>query len=87
MKSMKIDRVINFPFPTPPSHESLESAEKLLVALGALKVNPCRGTLKEMKEGKIEIVPYCKNKIKCCSEENNKFFIASVAFGCCSEVL
>jgi len=49
---MKISRVVNFPFPTPPSRESLESAEKLLLALGALKVLPCFGSLKEMKEGK-----------------------------------
>ena len=51
MKSMKIDRVINFPFPTPPPRESLESAEKLLLSIGALRILPCKGSLKEMKEG------------------------------------
>ena len=51
MKSMKIDRVINFPFPTPPPHEALESAEKLLISLGAIRVLLNRGTLKEMKQG------------------------------------
>ncbi|CAK8691730.1 unnamed protein product [Clavelina lepadiformis] len=50
MKSMKIDRVINFPFPTPPPHEALESAEKLLISLGAIRVLLNRGTLKEMKQ-------------------------------------
>ncbi|XP_015783986.1 probable ATP-dependent RNA helicase DHX37 [Tetranychus urticae] len=37
MKSMNIDNVANFPFPTPPSSESILAAEKRLVLLGALK--------------------------------------------------
>lgn len=56
MKSMKITRVINFPFPTIPSHDSLESAEKLLVSLGALKIPPCSGSLKQIKEGQISFL-------------------------------
>lgn len=36
MKSMNIDQVVNFPFPTPPDRISLAKAEKLLVSLGAL---------------------------------------------------
>lgn len=36
MKSMKIDNVVNFPFPTRPSLEALKAAEKKLVLLGAL---------------------------------------------------
>ncbi|PPQ66256.1 hypothetical protein CVT24_007274 [Panaeolus cyanescens] len=36
MKSMHIDSVINFPFPTAPEHRSLQKAEKLLASLGAL---------------------------------------------------
>lgn len=36
MKSMNIDQVVNFPFPTPPDRVSLAQAEKLLVSLGAL---------------------------------------------------
>ena len=36
MKSMNIDQVVNFPFPTPPDRGSLAKAEKLLVSLGAL---------------------------------------------------
>ena len=38
MKSMHIDTVINFPFPTPPDRIRLSKAEKLLVNLGALQV-------------------------------------------------
>lgn len=36
MKSMGIDQIINFPFPTPPDRGALSRAEKLLVTLGAL---------------------------------------------------
>ncbi|QRV77442.1 Helicase associated domain (HA2) [Ceratobasidium sp. AG-Ba] len=36
MKSMGIDAVINFPFPTPPDRESLRKAEVVLTHLGAL---------------------------------------------------
>ncbi|CDS09619.1 hypothetical protein LRAMOSA10979 [Lichtheimia ramosa] len=36
MKSMNIDQVINFPFPTPPPKESLYKAEKLLEYLGGI---------------------------------------------------
>ena len=37
MKSMNIDNVINFPFPTPPDRQSLTASEKLLVRLGAVE--------------------------------------------------
>lgn len=53
MKSMHIDRVVNFPFPTPPPQEALESAEKLLVALGAIHAPPPARTLKEAQKCKI----------------------------------
>ncbi|WVQ85563.1 hypothetical protein IAT38_007729 [Cryptococcus sp. DSM 104549] len=36
MKSMNIDAVINFPFPTPPDRAALRRAENLLTHLGAL---------------------------------------------------
>ncbi|KAF8073607.1 P-loop containing nucleoside triphosphate hydrolase protein [Lyophyllum atratum] len=36
MKSMHIDAVINFPFPTPPERSALHQAEKVLTHLGAL---------------------------------------------------
>lgn len=39
MKSMGIDNVINFPFPTPPSSEALRHAEKLLICMDALDAN------------------------------------------------
>ena len=37
MKDMDIDKVVNFPFPTPPDVTALQSAEKLLLNLGALE--------------------------------------------------
>ncbi|KAJ7069790.1 P-loop containing nucleoside triphosphate hydrolase protein [Mycena amicta] len=36
MKSMHIDAVVNFPFPTPPDRSALYKAEKVLGCLGAL---------------------------------------------------
>lgn len=39
MKSMNIDNVVNFPFPTRPPIESLMAAEKKLIVLGALEEN------------------------------------------------
>jgi ATP-dependent RNA helicase DHX37/DHR1 len=36
MKAMGIEKVINFPFPSPPDREQLEMAEKRLKVLGAL---------------------------------------------------
>ncbi|KAI0061700.1 P-loop containing nucleoside triphosphate hydrolase protein [Artomyces pyxidatus] len=36
MKSMHIDAVVNFPFPTPPDRATLRQAETVLVHLGAL---------------------------------------------------
>ncbi|KAF9267419.1 P-loop containing nucleoside triphosphate hydrolase protein [Marasmius fiardii PR-910] len=36
MKSMNIDAVVNFPFPTPPDRSSLRKAETILSYLGAL---------------------------------------------------
>ncbi|TFK40653.1 P-loop containing nucleoside triphosphate hydrolase protein [Crucibulum laeve] len=39
MKSMHIDAVVNFPFPTPPDRPTLQKAEKTLTYLGAL-ANP-----------------------------------------------
>lgn len=36
MKSMGIDQIVNFPFPTPPDRPALARAERLLVTLGAL---------------------------------------------------
>ena len=37
MKAMHVDRVVNFPFPTPPDPEQLRAAEERLVQLGALE--------------------------------------------------
>jgi ATP-dependent RNA helicase DHX37/DHR1 len=42
MKSMHIDVVVNFPFPTPPDFKTLVKAEELLTNLGALAMSPNR---------------------------------------------
>ncbi|XP_076756292.1 putative ATP-dependent RNA helicase kurz [Xylocopa sonorina] len=40
MKVMNIDKVVNFPFPTPPDAIQLQMAEKRLILLGALQQPP-----------------------------------------------
>lgn len=53
MKSMNIDNVVNFPFPTRPSLEALMEAEKKLISLGALD------------DSKIKTARYCElNKVQ-----------------------
>ena len=42
MKSMNIDSVANFPFPTPPDRDALRVAEQTLVNLGALAPLPAK---------------------------------------------
>jgi len=37
MKAMNIDKVVNFPFPTPPDIIQLKTAEDRLMILGALQ--------------------------------------------------
>ncbi|XP_068166468.1 probable ATP-dependent RNA helicase DHX37 [Antennarius striatus] len=53
MKDLNIEKVVNFPFPTPPSAEALVAAEQLLISLGALKEPPRTGRLKEMKQASL----------------------------------
>ncbi|KAH3887884.1 probable ATP-dependent RNA helicase DHX37 [Dreissena polymorpha] len=36
MKDMNIDKIVNFPYPTPPDAEQIKAAESLLISLGAL---------------------------------------------------
>jgi ATP-dependent RNA helicase DHX37/DHR1 len=47
MKSMHIDTVVNFPFPTPPERPALLKAEKTLVYLGALRTSSSPSGLME----------------------------------------
>ncbi|NXN21385.1 DHX37 helicase, partial [Nycticryphes semicollaris] len=53
MKALNIEKVINFPFPTPPPTEALAAAEELLIALGALKEPPMTGRLKQQLAAKL----------------------------------
>jgi ATP-dependent RNA helicase DHX37/DHR1 len=43
MKSMNLDAVIHFPFPTPPDRQALKMAEEQLIRLGALSAPPSEG--------------------------------------------
>ena len=47
MKSMHIDTVVNFPFPTPPEQLALLKAEKTLAYLGALRTSSSPSGLME----------------------------------------
>ncbi|XP_069038235.1 probable ATP-dependent RNA helicase DHX37 [Lepisosteus oculatus] len=53
MKDLNIEKVINFPFPTPPSTEALIAAEELLVSLGALEEPPKTGRLKVLERARL----------------------------------
>ncbi|XP_077379011.1 putative ATP-dependent RNA helicase DHX37 isoform X2 [Festucalex cinctus] len=53
MKDLNIEKVVNFPFPTPPSTEALVAAEQLLLSLGALKEPPRLARMKEMQRAKL----------------------------------
>ncbi|XP_030075313.1 putative ATP-dependent RNA helicase DHX37 [Microcaecilia unicolor] len=53
MKALNIEKVINFPFPTPPTPDALIAAEELLISLGALQEPPKSGRLKELERAKL----------------------------------
>ncbi len=49
MKSMSIDNLLTFPFPTPPDTQSMIQALKILTHLGALeKDDPATGNKKRI---------------------------------------
>ncbi|XP_046374441.2 probable ATP-dependent RNA helicase DHX37 isoform X2 [Haliotis rufescens] len=51
MKDMNIDRVANFPFPTPPDVEQIKAGEKLLISLGALTPPQQPKSYRDMNKG------------------------------------
>ncbi|KAK2490106.1 hypothetical protein MC885_014358 [Smutsia gigantea] len=53
MKALNIEKVINFPFPTPPSLEALTAAEELLVALGALQAPKKVERVKQLQKSRL----------------------------------
>ncbi|XP_076859580.1 putative ATP-dependent RNA helicase DHX37 [Brachyhypopomus gauderio] len=53
MKDLNIEKVVNFPFPTPPSAEALLSAEQLLLSLGALEEPPRQGRMVDMERARL----------------------------------
>lgn len=53
MKALNIEKVINFPFPTPPSLEALVAAEELLIALGALQAPPKTQRVKQLQKSRL----------------------------------
>ena len=48
MKSMHIDAVVNFPFPTPPDRAALKKAEANLTNLGAIEPRVVGGKITEL---------------------------------------
>lgn len=57
MKIMNIDKVVNFPFPSPPDATQLKMAEKRLIILGVLEQPAIE------KEGTVYIILYYLNVI------------------------
>ncbi|XP_057347312.1 probable ATP-dependent RNA helicase DHX37 isoform X3 [Manis pentadactyla] len=53
MKALNIEKVFNFPFPTPPSLEALIAAEELLVALGALQAPQKAERVKQLQRSRL----------------------------------
>ncbi|XP_037016970.2 probable ATP-dependent RNA helicase DHX37 isoform X1 [Artibeus jamaicensis] len=53
MKALDIEKVVNFPFPTPPSVEALMAAEELLIALGALQAPPKTDRVKQLQRSRL----------------------------------
>ncbi|XP_037600207.1 probable ATP-dependent RNA helicase DHX37 isoform X2 [Cebus imitator] len=53
MKALNIEKVINFPFPTPPSMEALIAAEELLIALGALQAPQKAERVKQLQKDRL----------------------------------
>ncbi|XP_043835090.1 probable ATP-dependent RNA helicase DHX37 isoform X2 [Dromiciops gliroides] len=53
MKALNIEKVVNFPFPSPPPTEALVAAEELLTALGALREPLKTGRLKQLQGAKL----------------------------------
>ncbi|KAM9096732.1 probable ATP-dependent RNA helicase DHX37 [Sarcophilus harrisii] len=53
MKALNIEKVVNFPFPSPPPMEALVAAEELLMALGALQEPQQTGRLKQLQGEKL----------------------------------
>jgi ATP-dependent RNA helicase DHX37/DHR1 len=51
MKDLGIDRIVNFPFPTPPDDASVRAAERLLIELDALEVD--KSKLKSARDEQI----------------------------------
>ncbi|XP_042636514.1 probable ATP-dependent RNA helicase DHX37 [Orycteropus afer afer] len=53
MKALNIEKVINFPFPTPPSVEALIAAEELLISLGALQAPQKAARMKQLQRSRV----------------------------------
>ncbi|XP_063051694.1 probable ATP-dependent RNA helicase DHX37 [Engraulis encrasicolus] len=53
MKDLNIQKVVNFPFPTPPSSEALLAAEELLISLGALDPPPRQGRMRDLQRARL----------------------------------
>jgi ATP-dependent RNA helicase DHX37/DHR1 len=50
MKSMGIDAIVNFPFPTPPDRQALCKAERILTYLGALRPSDSKNETGQITE-------------------------------------
>ena len=63
MKDLGIDRIVNFPFPTPPDDTSVKIAENLLVQLGALQLD--KSKIKNMRDEQITTITKLGKSMAC----------------------
>ena len=63
MKDLGIDRIVNFPFPTPPDDASIRIAENILVQLGALQVD--KSKIKSMKDEQVTTITKLGKSMAC----------------------
>ncbi|KAG0222579.1 P-loop containing nucleoside triphosphate hydrolase protein [Mortierella sp. GBAus27b] len=81
MKSMFIDNVVNFPFPTPPDREDLKQSEQRLVYLNALENSNKKGITELGKTMSIfPLIPRLAKMLTLAHQENCfQYIIAIVA--------
>jgi ATP-dependent RNA helicase DHX37/DHR1 len=63
MKDLGIDRIANFPFPTPPDDTTIKIAENLLVQLGALQVD--KNKIKNMRDEQVTTITKLGKSMAC----------------------
>jgi ATP-dependent RNA helicase DHX37/DHR1 len=86
MKSMHIDTVVNFPFPTPPDRHSLAKAETVLTHLGAINPAAKQPSHKQLASGHITELGKAMSLFPL-SPRFSKMILAGRQYGCLPYVI